>query len=119
LHFKIDDIEEAHSHVNFMDMATNRAAFRLADQHDQEVLGYLSGYKQSALHANAGAVNNVVNGTKANTAAGTDELLAANKLKKSDFGNITTASAGITRFQLQHVYPEQLLYQQHTYHQQC
>jgi len=91
--FKIDDIEEAHSHVNFMDMATNRAAFRLADQHDQEVLGYLSGYKQAALHANAGTVNNVVNGTKANTAAGTDELLASNKLKKSDFGNITTASA--------------------------
>ena len=92
--FKIDDIEEAHSHVNFMDMATNRAAFRLADQHDQEVLGYLSGYKQSALHANAGAVNDAVNGTKANTAAGSDELLAANKLKKGDFGNITTTSAG-------------------------
>jgi hypothetical protein len=77
-----------------MDLATNRAAFRLADQHDQEVLGYLTGYKQSALHANAGVVNNVVNGTKANTAAGTDELLAANKLKKGDFGNITTSSAG-------------------------
>ena len=91
--FKMDDIEEAHSHVNFMDLATNRAAYRLADQHDQEVLGYLSGYKQSALHANANAVNNVVNGTKANTAAGSDELLAANKLKKSDFGNITTTSA--------------------------
>ena len=92
--FKIDDIEEAHSHVNFMDMATNRAAFRLADQHDQEVLGYLSGYKQAALHANAGTVNDAVNGTKANTAAGSDELLAANKLKKGDFGNITTTSAG-------------------------
>ena len=91
--FKIDDIEEAHSHVNFMDLATNRAAFRLADQHDQEVLGYLSGYKQAALHANAGAVNDQVNGTKADTAAGSDELLAANKLKKGDFGNITTASA--------------------------
>ena len=91
--FKIDDIEEAHSHVNFMDLATNRAAFRLADQHDQEVLGYLSGYKQTALHANAGAVNDQVNGTKADTAAGSDELLAANKLKKGDFGNITTASA--------------------------
>jgi hypothetical protein len=77
-----------------MDMATNRAAFRLADQHDQEVLGYLSGYKQSALHANAAAVNDAVNGTKANTAAGSDELLAANKLKKGDFGNITTTSAG-------------------------
>ena len=91
--FKMDDIEEAHSHVNFMDLATNRAAYRLADQHDQEVLGYLAGYKQSALHANAAAVNNVVNGTKANSAAGSDELLAANKLKKSDFGNITTTSA--------------------------
>ena len=29
---------------------TNRAAYRLVDQHDQEVLGYLSGFKQSALH---------------------------------------------------------------------
>ena len=92
--FKMDDIEEAHSHVNFIDLATNRAAFRLADQHDQEVLGYLSGYKQSALHANAGAVNDVVNGTKADTTAGSDELLAGNKLKKGDFGNITTTSAG-------------------------
>jgi len=91
--FKIDDIEEAHSHVNFMDLATNRAAFRLADQLDQEVLGYLSGYKQSALHANANAVNNIVNGTKADSTAGSDELLTSMKLKKSDFGNITTSSA--------------------------
>ena len=91
--FKVDDIEEAHSHVNFQSLASDRAAFRLADQYDQEVLGYLAGYKQSALHANAGAVNDQVNGTKANTAAGSDELLAANKLKKGDFGNITTTSA--------------------------
>ncbi len=91
--FKVDDIEEAHSHVNFQTLASDRAAFRLADQHDQEVLGYLAGYKQSALHANAGAVNDAVNGTKANSAAGSDELLAANKLIKSSFGNITTASA--------------------------
>jgi len=92
--FKMDDIEEAHSHVNFMDLATNRAAYRLADQHDQEVLGYLSGYAQSALHTNADTVNTTVNGTKANSSAGSDELLAANKLKKSDFGNITTSAAG-------------------------
>jgi len=92
--FKIDDIEDAHSHVNFMDLATNRAAYRLADQHDQEVLGYLSGYKQSALHANAGAVNDQVNGTKAITTAGSDELLTSMKLIKSSFGSITTASAG-------------------------
>ena len=91
--FKVDDIEEAHSHINFQTLASDRAAFRLADQHDQEVLGYLAGYKQAALHANAGAVNDQVNGTKADAAAGTDELLAANKLKKVSFGNITTASA--------------------------
>ncbi len=92
--FKIDDIEEAHSHVNFMDLATNRAAYRLADQHDQEILGYLSGYKQSALHGNADEVNDEVNGTKAVDTAGSDELLSSMKLNKGSFGNITTASAG-------------------------
>jgi hypothetical protein len=92
--FKVDDIEEQHSHVNFMDLATNRAAYRLADQHDQEVLGYLSGYKQTALHQNADAVNDQVNGTKAVVTAGNDELLASMKLIKGSFGNITTGSAG-------------------------
>jgi len=92
--FKVDDIEEAHSHVNFMDLATNRAAYRLADQHDQEVLGYLSGYKQSALHGAANTVNDQVNGTKAIDTAGSDELLSSMKLIKGSFGNITTSSAG-------------------------
>lgn len=92
--FKIDDIEEAHSHVNFMDLATNRAAYRLADQHDQDVLGYLSGFKQSTLHAQADTANTTVNGSKAVISAGTDELLSSMKLKKSSFGNITTTSAG-------------------------
>ena len=92
--FKMDDIEEAHSHVNFMDLATDRAAYRLADQYDQEVLGYLSGFKQSALHAKADTANDTVNGTKAVPTAGSDELLTSMKLKKGDFGNITTSSAG-------------------------
>lgn len=91
--FKVDDIEEAHSHVNFMDLATDRAAYRLADQYDQEVLGYLSGYKQSALHSNADTVNDQVNGTKAIDTAGSDELLSSMKLNKGDFGNITTTGA--------------------------
>ena len=91
--FKMDDIEEAHSHVNFMDLATNRAAYRLANQHDQEVLGYLSGYKQSALHTDADTVNDQVNGSKAVVTAGSDELLTSMKLIKSSFGNITTSSA--------------------------
>jgi len=92
--FKLDDIEEAHSHINFMQLAVDRAAYRLSDQYDQEVLGYLAGYKQAALHANAAAVNDQVNGTKADASAGSDELLAGHKLKKGDFGNITTSSAG-------------------------
>jgi hypothetical protein len=33
--FAIDDIEEAHSHVNFMDLATDRAAYKLRDAFDQ------------------------------------------------------------------------------------
>ena len=91
--FKLDDIEAAHSHIDFMDLASNRAAYRLADQHDQEVLGYLSGYAQSALHSNADTVNTTVNGTKAVSTAGSDELLSSMKLNKGDFGNITTTGA--------------------------
>ena len=92
--FKIDDIEAAHSHVNFMQMASDRAAYRLRDQYDQDVLGYLSGFQQSAKHANAGTARTTASGTKALTEAGSDELLSSMKLKKGSFGNITTASAG-------------------------
>jgi hypothetical protein len=92
--FKMDDIEEAHSHVNFMQLATDRAAYRLSDQYDQEVLGYLSGYSQSSLHSVADAVNTSVNGSKSVSTAGSDELLTSMKLIKSSFGNITTTSAG-------------------------
>jgi len=98
--FKLDDIEEAHSHIDFMQLATDRAAYRLADQMDKEVLGYLSGYKLTPATAGsptedevADTVNTTVSGTKADSAAGSDELLAANKLNKGDFGNITTSGA--------------------------
>ena len=94
--FKIDDIEEAHSHVNFMDLATNRAAYRLADQLDQECLAYLSGYTQSALHENGDTVNTTVNGTKAVSTAGSDELLTSMKLIKGSFGNITSGGDNST-----------------------
>ena len=92
--FKVDDIEEAHSHVNFESMAADRAGYRLRDQHDQEVLGYLAGWKQSALNTVAGTANDAVSGSKAVTTAGSDELLTSMKLRKDSFGNITTGSAG-------------------------
>jgi hypothetical protein len=77
-----------------MNLATDRAAYRLADQMDQDVLGYLSGFKQSSLHGAPDTVNATVNGTVAVSTAGTDELLSSMKLIKGSFGNITTASAG-------------------------
>ena len=93
--FKVDDIEEAHSHVNFQSLASDRAAYRLADQYDQDVLGYLAGFTQSALHSNADTVNTTVNGTKALTTAGSDELLASMKLEGDDFGGSAGDSIGI------------------------
>jgi len=84
--FKIDDIEAAHSHVNFMQMASDRAAYRIRDQYDQDVLGYLSGFQQSAKHTQAGTARTTFPGTKALTEAGSNELLASMVLKKSDFG---------------------------------
>ena len=93
--FKVDDIEEAHSHVNFQELASNRAAYRLADQFDQDVLGYLSGYKQSALHSAPDTVNATVNGSVAVSTAGTDELLSSMQLDASDFGGSATHGVGI------------------------
>ena len=58
--FKVDDIEEAHSHVNFQNLASDRAAYRLADQFDQDVLGYLTGFKQSAIHGSADTVTQLL-----------------------------------------------------------
>jgi len=83
--FKVDDIEEAHSHVNFQSLASDRAAYRLSDQFDQDVLGYLSGFKQSAIHGNANTANTTTNGSVAVSTAGSDELLTSMKLDGSDF----------------------------------
>jgi len=92
--FKVDDIEEAHSHVNFQELASNRAAYRLADQFDQDVLGYMSGYKQSALHSAADTANTTTNGTVAVSTAGTDELLSSMQLDSASFGG--TAGDALT-----------------------
>lgn len=92
--YQIEDIEKKHSHVDFMSMASSRAAYRLAQEYDMEVLGYLSGYTQSTRGVPADTVNTTASGTKAVSTAGTDELLSSMKLNKGKFGNITTASAG-------------------------
>lgn len=91
--FKIDDIEAAHSHVNFMSLASDRAAYRLRDQYDADVLGYLCGFEQTTKNAQAGTARTTAPGTKAVSSAGSDELLTSMKLGKASFGNITTTGA--------------------------
>jgi len=93
--FKVDDIEEAHSHVNFQQLASDRAAYRLADQFDQDVLGYMSGFKQSALHGVADTANTTVNGSKAVSTAGSNELLAEMQVDANDFGGSANNGIGI------------------------
>lgn len=94
--FKVDDIEKQQAHVNWEAMATDQAGYRLRDNFDQEILGYMSGYKQTATHANASTARVAADipGTKAISTAADTELLSSNVLKKGDFGRITTASAG-------------------------
>ena len=91
--FKIDDIEAAHSHVNFMQMASDRAAYRLRDNYDQDVLAYLAGYSQSAKHVNGDTARTTAPGTKAVATAGADELLSSMKLSRPSFGNLSTAGS--------------------------
>jgi hypothetical protein len=52
----------------------------------------LSGYKQSAIHGTPDTVNTTVNGTKAVSTAGSDELLDSMKLDASDFGGSAASS---------------------------
>ena len=94
--FQVDDIETKQSHVDWMDMITDQAGYRLRDNYDQDVLGYLTGYKQAAIGSAATLARTAADipGTKAVATAGDDELFTSNKLKKGDFGTITTASAG-------------------------
>lgn len=82
--FKVDDIEAAHSHVNWMDLATDRAAYRLRDTFDAEVLGYLAGYEKNG--SGVWVPRTAPNGTKQTAAADADELLAAHKLNITSFG---------------------------------
>lgn len=92
--FKMDDIEEAHSHVNFEALATDRAAYKLADKYDFEVLGYMSGYQKNAT-TGLWEARTTASGTKAWSDADSDELLAAHKLTKSAFSTSGTGTHSI------------------------
>ena len=96
--FKIDDIEVSMSHVNWESLARDRAAYKLADNFDGDILGYMSGYEYT-VNPSTGAVTFTARttpvGTKANTNADGDELLATQKLTKSAFSSSGTGTNSI------------------------
>jgi len=91
--FKMDDIEDQFANVDFTSLAADRAAYKMADSMDADVLSYMSG------HTTAGAFITTTSGDAQHDTAGnlTGELLTANHLDATDFGNLTisgTATAG-------------------------
>ena len=89
--FKMDDIEDQFSHIDFVNLASNRAAYKMADAMDAEVLSYLSGYNTS------GARITTVSGTGTGDQSGGDitgEYLDANVLSAVSFTGQLTGVTG-------------------------
>jgi len=85
--FKMDDIEEQFSNVDFTSLAADRAAYKMADSMDADVMSYLSG------HTTAGEFITTTSGDAQGTAGLTGELFTANHLDATDFGNLTIAGS--------------------------
>lgn len=81
--FQLDDIEVSHSHINWIDLAADEAAYTLRDTYDREVIGYMAGWE---FDGTDWARRTTVSGTKADAAAGNDELFAAHQLNITHFG---------------------------------
>lgn len=93
--YKIDDIEKQQAHVNWMDMAADRASYRLTDAFDADILGYMCGYERATPFATTWTARTAPVGTKAWTDADADELLAANKFTRATFVSGGSASESI------------------------
>lgn len=83
--FRVDDIETLHSHVGWESMASDRAAYKLKDHYDRDILAYMTGYDYNK-STGLWAARTAPVGTKAESTAGVDELLASNKIFADDFG---------------------------------
>jgi hypothetical protein len=82
--FGLDDLEAALTHIDWLEKASDRAGYKMADEMDINVLGYLSGYAYDP-DAGTWSARTTYPGTKANSTAGSDELLSANKLTRASF----------------------------------
>ena len=90
--FKMDDIEEQFSHIDFVSLAADRAAYKMADAIDSDVLNYMCGT------TSAGIYDTSVSGTAQHPTSGEldGEFLKINHLDMSDFSNITTSASSST-----------------------
>lgn len=89
--FALDDIEEALTHINWLDLASDNAGYKLRDHFDQAVLGYMSGWEK------VGGMwqrRTTSLGDKADAGAGADELFAANQLDITSFGGTDLGGLG-------------------------
>lgn len=96
--FQVDDIEKKMSHVNWESLASNRAAYRVADKYDRDILGYMSGYEYSDPDDGGTGLwtaRTTAVGTKAESTADSDELLATMKLTRASFVAAGSASDSI------------------------
>ena len=92
--FKMDDIEEQFSHVDFVSMAADRAAYKMADAIDADVLSYMSGY------SSAGALITTTSGDAQHPTAAdlNGEFLIANQLDATDMGQLGSADSASTAY---------------------
>ena len=90
--FKMDDIEDQFSHVDFVSLAADRAAYKMADAIDVDVLKYMTGT------ADSGQYSTSVSGTAQHPTSGelNGEFLKVNQLDMSDMTNITTSASSST-----------------------
>ena len=91
--FKMDDIEDQFSHVDFVSLAADRAAYKMADAIDTDVLLYMTGT------ASSGQYSTAVSGSAQHPTSSelNGEFLKVNQLDMFDMTNIaTSASSGTT-----------------------
>ena len=92
--FKMDDIEDQFSHVDFVSLAADRAAYKMADAIDVDVLSYMSGYDTS------GALITSVSGSAQHPTANeiNGEFLKTNQLDATDMGQLGSADSASTAY---------------------
>ena len=90
----MDDIEEQFSHVDFVSLAADRAAYKMADAIDVDVLSYMSGY------STAGALITSASGDAQHPTSSeiNGEFLKTNQLDATDMGALGSADAASTAY---------------------